>query len=65
VNREARLARLTEHFGPPLTLEQLADRAIAALEKEPRVFEVDGVPIWESQQRLNTEIARLEKEEDD
>jgi len=63
MNRERRLSRLTEHFTPRPSLEQLADRAIAALEKDPSVFEVDGVPIWEIQQRLNREIARLEKEE--
>jgi len=65
MNRERRLARLTEHFGPGLTLEQLADRAIAALEKDPSVFEVDGVPIWEIQQRLTKEIAKRKEEEDD
>jgi len=65
VNRERRLERLTEFFTPGLTLEQLADRAIAALERDPSVFEVDGVPIWEIQQRLTKEIARLKEEEDD
>jgi len=64
MNRERRLERLTEYFGPALTLEQLADRAITALERDPNVLEVDGVPIWEIRQRLNKEIARL-KEEDD
>jgi len=65
VNRERRLERLTEYFTPGLTLEQLAARAIAALEKDRNVFEVDGVPIWEIQQRLDKEIARLKEEEDD
>ena len=64
MNRERRLSRLTEYFGPALTLEELADRAISALEADPSVFEVDGIPIWEIQQRLDKEIARL-KEEDD
>jgi len=64
MNRERRLSRLTEYFGPALTLEELADRAISALERDPNVLEVDGVPIWEIRQRLNKEIARL-KEEDD
>jgi len=64
MNRERRLSRLTEYFGPALTLEELADRAITALERDPNVLEVDGVPIWQIQQRLNKEIARL-KEEDD
>jgi len=65
VNRERRLSRLTEHFGSALTLEQLADRAIAALERDPNVFEVDGIPIWQIQQRLNTEIAKLKEEEEE
>ncbi len=64
MNRERRLERLTEYFGPALTLEELADRAINALERDPNVVEVDGVPIWQIRQRLNKEIARL-KEEDD
>jgi len=64
MNREKRLERLTEYFGPALTLEELADRAITALERDPNVLEVDGVPIWQIRQRLNKEIARL-KEEDD
>jgi len=34
------------------------------LEADPNAFEVDGVPIWQIQQRLTTEIAKL-KEEDD
>jgi len=65
MNREKRLERLTEYFGPALTLEELAGRAITALERDPNVLEVDGVPIWEIQQRLNKEIARLKEEEDD
>jgi len=65
MNREKRLERLTEYFGPALTLEELADRAITALERDPNVLEVDGVPIWEIQQRLNKEIARLKEEDDD
>jgi len=63
MNRERRLSRLIEHFGPPLTLEQLADRAIAALERDPSVLEVDGVPIWQIRQRLDKEIARLKEKE--
>jgi len=59
-----RLDKLTEYFGPALTLEELADRAITALEKDRNVFEVDGVPIWEIQQRLDKEIRRLEEEDD-
>jgi len=65
VNRERRLERLTEHFAPTPTLEELADRAIHALEADPNAFEVDGVPIWEIQQRLTKEIARRKEEEDD
>jgi len=65
MNRERRLERLTEYFGPALTLEELADRAISALEADPNVDQVDGVPIWEIRQRLTTEIARLKEEEDD
>ena len=65
MNRERRLERLTEYFGPALTLEELADRAITALERDPNVLEVDGVPIWEIQQRLNKDIARLKEEDDD
>jgi len=63
MNRDKRLERLTEYFTPPRTLEELATQAIAALERDPSVFEVDGVPIWEIRQRLDKEIARL-KEED-
>ncbi len=65
MNREKRLARLTEHFTPAATLEQLADRAIHALEADPTVDQVDGVPIWQIQQWLNKEIARLKEEDDD
>jgi len=65
MNRERRLARLTEYFTPALTLEQLADRAIAALERDPSVFEVDGIPIWQISQRLDKEIARLEEGDDE
>jgi len=64
MNRKRRLERLTEYFGPALALEELANQAIAALERDPNVLEVDGVPIWQIQQWLNKEIARL-KEEDD
>jgi len=63
--RERRLERLTEYFGPALALEELADRAITALERDPNVLEVDGVPIWQIQQWLNKEIARLKEEDDD
>jgi len=59
-----RLDKLTEYFGPALTLEELADRAIHALEADPTVDQVDGVPIWRIQERLNKEIARLKKEDD-
>jgi len=65
VNRERRLSRLTEYFGPALTLEQLADRAITALEADPTVHQIDGVPIWKIQQRLDKEIARQKEEEED
>ena len=65
MNRERRLSRLTEYFGPALTLEELADRAISALEADPNVHQIDGVPIWEIQQRLTKEIGRLKEEEDD
>jgi len=64
MNRERRLERLTEYFGPALTLEELADRAITALERDPNVLEVEGVPIWKIRQLLDKEIRRL-KEEDD
>ncbi len=65
MNRERRLSRLTEYFGSALTVEELADRAISALEADPTVHQIDGVPIWEIQQRLTMEIARLKEEEDD
>ncbi len=64
MNREKRLERLTEHFTPALTWE-LVDRAIAALERDRNVFEVDGVPIWQISQWCDQAIARLKKEEDD
>ncbi len=65
MNRAKRLARLTEYFTPPRTLEELADAAIAALERDPNVLEVDGVPIWQVRQLLDKEIARLKEEDDD
>jgi len=65
MNRERRLERLTEHFGPGLTLEELADRAITALKADLNVDQVDGVPIWQIEQWLNKEIARLKEEEGD
>jgi len=64
-SQDRRLDKLTEHFTLRPSLEQLADRAIAALERDPSVFEVDGVPIWQIEQRLTKEIARLKEEEDD
>jgi len=63
-SQDRRLDKLTEYFTPAPALEELAARAIAALERDPNVLEVDGVPIWQIRQRLNKEIARL-KEEDD
>jgi len=63
--QDRRLDKLAEAFKPALTLEELADRAISALEADPNVLEVDGVPIWQIQQWLTKEIARLRKEEDD
>jgi len=65
MNRDKRLERLTEYFTPALTLEQLADRAISALEADPTVDQVDGVPIWQIRQLLDKEIARLKEEDDD
>ncbi len=65
MNRERRLARLTEHFTPRPSLEQLADHAISALEADPTVLEVDGVGIWQIRQWLDEEIARLKAEDDD
>ena len=64
MNREKRLERLTEYFTPVLTWE-FVDRAIAALEADRNVDQADGVPIWQIQQRLNKEIARLKEEEED
>jgi len=65
MNRERRLERLTEHFTPRPSLEELADHAIAALERDPNVLEVDGVGIWQIRQWLDEEIARLKAEDDD
>jgi len=62
--QDRRLDKLTEHFTPTPALEELADRAIHALEADPTVDQVDGVPIWEIQERLNKEIRRLKEEED-
>ena len=64
MNREKRLERLTEYFTPALTWE-LVDRAIAALERDPNVFEVDGVPMWQIQQWCDKAIARLKEKDDD
>ena len=64
MNREKRLERLTEYFTPALTWE-LVDRAIAALEVDRNVDQVDGVPIWQIQKWCDQAIARLKKEEDD
>jgi len=63
MNREKRLERLTEYFTPRRTLEELADAAIHALERDPNVLEVDGIPIWEVRQLLDKEIRRLEEED--
>jgi len=57
-----RLDKVAEHFNPVLN-EGLVDRAIAALEADLTVDQVDGVPIWEIHQWLDREIARLKKEE--
>ena len=65
MNRERRLERLTEHFTPRPSLEQLADHAIAALEADLTVLEVDGVPIWQIHKWLDEEIERLKEEDDD
>jgi len=65
MNRDKRLERLTEYFTPGPTLEQLADRAISALEADLNVDQVDGVPIWQIQQMLNKEIARLKEKDDE
>jgi hypothetical protein len=63
-SQDRRLDKLTEYFTPTPTLEQLADRAIHALEADPTVDQVDGVPIWEIRQLLDKEIRRLKEEED-
>jgi len=63
-SQDRRLDKLTEHFTPRPSLEQLADAAIHALERDPNVLEVDGVPIWEIRQLLDKEIARLRAEDD-
>ena len=60
MNREKRLERLIEYFTPVLTWE-FVDRAIAALEADPNVFEVDGIPMWQIQQWCDKAIARLER----
>ncbi len=57
MNREKRLERLTEYFTPALTWE-FVDRAIAALEADPNVDQVDGVPMWQIQQWCDKAIAR-------
>ncbi len=62
MNREKRFERLTEHFTPALTWE-FVDRAIAALEADPNVDQVDGIPMWQIQQWCDKAIARLEGEE--
>ena len=62
MNREKRLERLTEYFTPALTWE-LVDRAIAALEADPSVDRIDGVPMWQIQKWCDQAIARLEGEE--
>jgi len=64
-SQDRRLDKLTEHFTPRPTLEQLADRAIAALEADLTVLEVDGIPIWQIRQWLDKEIARLKAEDDE
>ena len=64
-SQDRRLDKLTEYFTPSATLEQLADRAIHALEADPTVDQVDGVPIWQIQERLDKEIRRLKEEDDD
>ena len=65
MNREKRLERLTEYFTPAASLEELADAAIHALERDPHVLEVDGIPIWQVRQLLDKEIRRLKEEDDD
>jgi len=61
-SQDRRLDKVAEHFNPVLN-EELVNRAIAALEADLTVDQVDGVPIWEIHQWLDREIARLEKEE--
>ena len=62
-SQDRRLDKLTEHFTPRPSLEQLADHAITALEADPNVDQVDGVPMWQIQQWCDKAIARLEGEE--
>jgi len=64
MNRERRLSRLSEHFTPRPSLEQLADHAIAALEADLTVLEVDGVPIWQIHKWLDEEIERLREDDE-
>ena len=59
---DRRLDKLAEHFTPRLTPE-FVDRAIAALEADPNVDQVDGVPMWQIQQWCDKAIARLEGED--
>ena len=56
---DRRLDKLAEHFTPRLTRE-FVDLVIAALEADPDVDEVDGVPMWQIQQWCEKAIARLE-----
>jgi len=42
------------------TTWEFVDRAIAALEADPNVDQVDGVPMWQIQQWCDKAIARLE-----
>ena len=62
-SQNRRLDKLTEHFTLRPSLEQLADHAIAALEADPTVLEVDGVPIWRIHKWLDEEIERLAAED--
>ena len=62
--QDRRLDKLAEAFNSAPTSEELVDRAITALEADPTVHQIDGVPIWQIQQRLDKEIQRLRKEED-
>jgi len=64
-SQDRRLDKLTEYFTPPRTLEELADAAIAALEADPYVLEVDGVAIWQIHKWLDEEIERLKEEDDE